>query len=189
MSTGAWVFATAALVLAVAAPVSYAAATSTVAIGNTTNALTALVDNERQLVTVDGAQPFQTVHGVIGVGGGACGTLYTPPTGKAVVVSQVTFDLGSGTAGQESYGVLESGGCGGVYDYADTTDAYQAQSHTYPSGLALPSLAVYNGTSNAAIFVTFTGYLIPAGQVPPSAPLPRSTVNKLERRTAPAATH
>jgi hypothetical protein len=186
MSTGAWIFATTALVLGVAAPVSYAAATSTVAIGNTANGSTALVDTERQLVTVNGAQPYQIVHGVVGVGGGACATLYTPPAGKAVVVTQVTFDLGSGTAGTESYGVLETGGCGGVYDYADTAAAYEAQSHTYPSGLPLPSVGIYNGTGNAAIFVTFTGYLIPAGQVPPAAAMTPKALQKFGKRTAPA---
>jgi hypothetical protein len=183
MSTGAWIFATAGLVLAVAAPVSYAAATSTVAIGNTANGYTAQVDQERQLVTVDGATAKQIVHVVVGIGAGACGTVYTPPSGQAVVVTQATFDLGSGTAGQESYGVVESAGCGGVYDYFDTTDAYQAQSHTYPSGLPLSSVAVYNGTSGAAIFVTFTGYLVPAGQLPPAAPMVPGSFGK---RTAPA---
>jgi hypothetical protein len=168
MSTGAWIFVTAALVLAVAAPVSYAAATSTVAIGNTTNGSTAFVDSERQLVTVNGVQPFQVVHQLNLVSAG-CQSIYTPPAGKALMITSVNYDIGSGASGTESYLAITDASCGTYYDIADTTQAYDVQRANFSPGLPVPSVGVY-GFGNGSDLVDITGYLIPAGQLPPNPP-------------------
>jgi hypothetical protein len=177
LSTGAWIFATAALVLAVAAPVSYAAATSTVAIGNTANSNTALVDPARQLVTVEGAPPSQVVH--VSTGGQGCVQVYTPPSGKAIVVTAVTWQLGSGTAGVHDEADLTDYPCNVVYDDAFTVQAYDVQRQTYPTGLPMPAVGLYapnNGGNYAGISVT--GYLIPASQLPPATQM-RTMRNRL----------
>lgn len=168
MSTGAWIFATAALVLAVAAPVSYAAATSTVAIGNPSGDYTAQVDNERQLVTVDGAQPHQMVRFAVVVSPNSCQVVYTPPAGKGLVVTQVTFRAALGTAGQTTEMFLDDSTCVNGYDYATTTDANSSEAHTYPGGLAVANLGLnVDGPGFGVVYVS--GYLIPAGQVPASS--------------------
>lgn len=188
MSTGAWIFATAALVLAVAAPVSFAAATSTVAIGNTGNGYTAFVDPERQLVTANGAQPYQIVHGFVVAGASTgCTDLWLPPSGKALVVTSVTYRSNSAaTTGAATVALSDQGCFASVnYDWFDASQEHEAQ-HVFPTGLPVPSLTIWND-SNAEVDAAFTGYLIPVGQLPASATArtghPRGT---LRGRTVPA---
>src|SRR4051812_28442421 len=69
----------------------YAAATSVVSIGNTTGNATAVVTGSHQLQTALTA-PNNVVHAVATVSSG-CLTVYTPPAGKAIVVTQVTYNL------------------------------------------------------------------------------------------------
>src|SRR5690348_4805392 len=103
MSTGAWIFATAALVLAVGAPISYAAVTSTVAIGNTgSSTATATVTGNHQLLTTTIASK-NVVHVVGSASSDSCNLFYTPPAGKAIVVTSVTYDLFGGTSGSEQW--------------------------------------------------------------------------------------
>ena len=170
MSTGAWIFATAALVLGVAAPVSYAAATSTVAIGNTSNGSTAYVDGERQLVTVNGVQPAQVISGHVETAPTShCNLLYTPPAGKGIVVTSVSYRSDNPDTSAAAFDVDLTRGpdCQFAnYDVFDASQEHETQ-HTFPAGLPMPSLALWNG-SGSFVDVTFTGYLIPASQVPAS---------------------
>jgi hypothetical protein len=109
MSNGAWIFASA-VAVAIIAPGVYAATSSIVAIGNTSNDVTAyVVGGTHQLQTVT-TSPRNMVHAVTNVISG-CKTVYTPPAGKAIVVTQVTYSLGSGTPGTENFGGLFGPGC------------------------------------------------------------------------------
>ena len=171
MSNGAWIFASA-VAVAIIAPGVYAAATSVVAIGNPTGNFTAYVTQAHQLQTGLTA-PNNVVQTAAAIPTGTCVIVYTPPAGKAIVVTQITYDLGTGTQGIGSSAVLENGGCNGAYDFADTSQAYEAQSHTFPTGLPMPSVAVRStGTGNGQILVAISGYLIPATELPSAAPVP-----------------
>lgn len=164
MSNGAWIFASA-VAMAVIAPAVYAAANSIVAIGNQSGTTTAFVTPTRQLQTVTTA-PTNIVQRFSGANAGQCAPVYTPPSGKAIVVTQITYKLGTGTQGAESYGLLTDAGCNNVYDLADTIDAHETQSHSFPTGRPMPSIALDNYVGSGAIQITVTGYLIPASQLP-----------------------
>lgn len=82
----------------------YAAATSVVSIGNPNNNATAVVTPTHQLQTALTA-PSNVVHAFVFIPSG-CSTLYTPPTGKAIMVTQITYDLGNGTQGTENFAEL-----------------------------------------------------------------------------------
>src|SRR6059058_4707459 len=98
MSTGAWIFASVIAAAVIAPTAVYAAATSTVAIGNTANSNTATVTTQHQLLsTIVG--PKQVVHFEGGTGTSGCFPVYTPPAGKAIVVTSVAYDLGSAVTG------------------------------------------------------------------------------------------
>src|SRR5262249_23508614 len=99
MSTGAWIF-TGLITAAVIAPTAaHAAATSTVAIGTHTSNTTANITANRQLLTTT-VNPKDVVSRVRGYGPGDnhCESLYTPPTGKAIVVTEARYDLLAGEA-------------------------------------------------------------------------------------------
>jgi hypothetical protein len=48
----------------------------------------------------------------------------------------------------------------------DTTDSYASQAHTFPSGLPMSEIDVFNPESHA-ILITGSGYLIPSALMPP----------------------
>jgi hypothetical protein len=172
MSTGAWIFATV-VAVAIVAPVGvYAAASSVVAVGNASGNATALVTPTRQLQTAI-TSPANVVHAVATLPAGSCTPVYTPPTGKGIDVTQLTYDLGSATQGTESWVAVSTSGCPATYDLGDTVQAFEAQSHTFPTGLPMASVSAYNGTAST-VYITLTGYLIPSAQVPPSAATPSS---------------
>ena len=165
MSTGAWIFASAVAVALIASPTIYAATSSIVAIGNTTGNTTAFVTpGTRQLQTVTTA-PSNLVHAVKGVNGG-CTPVYTPPAGKAIVVTQVTFSLGSATQGVENFGGVFGPGCSAatIFDQVDTVQAYESESRTYPTGVPVAGVAATSYGGYISVFVS--GYLIPATQLP-----------------------
>lgn len=171
----------AAVAAAAIVPVSaHAAGPSTVVIGNPNNNSTAVVTQTHQLQTTIIA-PKDVLHFAVGIAPGTCGPVYTPPTGKAIVVTQITYDLGSGAQGTESYGELATSGCSAIYDIGDTVQAYEAQSHTFPTGLPMPSVYINNGSS-VPILVTLTGYLIPATQLPEEGPQAAGPIKGLPNR-------
>jgi hypothetical protein len=165
MSTGAWVF-TGLVAAAVIAPVAvYSAATSTVAIGTTSNSTTANITGSHQLLTTTVA-PNSVIHlFASATGGGQCTPYYTPPAGKAIMVTSVTYDLGNGTAGDDEWAELRTVNCGASYDIGDTTQGFEAQQHTWPTGLPMPSIGFYVGSDEGAT-IAVTGYLIPVGALP-----------------------
>ncbi|MGB9376851.1 MAG: hypothetical protein WCB04_04975, partial [Mycobacteriales bacterium] len=166
MSAGAWIF-TGLVSAAIIAPTAvYAAAASTVAIGNTGNSVTATVTPNHQLLTTTTA-PKDVVE-ARGSSGTGCGTLYVPPAGKAIVVTSVTYDLYGHTAGTETFSFLYDVGCNTPYDIADTTEAAKTETHTFPIGLPMPSVAV--SANGGAAIAFFTGYLIPVSQLPAAGP-------------------
>jgi hypothetical protein len=168
MSTGAWIF-TSVVTAAVIAPTAvYAAATSTVAIGNTGNSATATVTTQHQLLTAVVA-PRDVVHGSGYAGPGQTVAVYTPPAGKAVVVTSVTYDLYSGMAGTDTYGYLTPATNFDVYDIAETAQAYDSRQATFPAGLPMPSIGIVNPTTSGSVYISFTGYLIPVSQLPAGA--------------------
>ncbi|MFL6237907.1 MAG: hypothetical protein ACJ735_00245 [Actinomycetes bacterium] len=169
MSTGAWIF-TGLVTAAIVAPTAvYAAASSTVAIGNTSGTTTATVTPQHQLLTTTIA-PRDVIRTSGAVGGTVCQPVYIPPAGKAVVLTSVTFDVGTGTAGAAAYGYLLDASCGTIYDYVDTREASETQARTYPIGLPMPSVGLFGGSGDVVIRAYITGYLIPAGQLPATAP-------------------
>ncbi len=169
MSTGAWIFTSVVAASVIAPTAVYAAVTSTVAIGNAAGNTTVAVTAQRQLLTATVA-PGAVLRISGAVAGTQCAPLYTPPAGKAVVVTSVTFDVGTGTAGSPAYGYLLDAGCGTIYDYVDTREASETQSRTYPIGLPMPSVGLFGGSGQVVLRAYLTGYLIPASQLPAAAP-------------------
>jgi hypothetical protein len=167
MSTGAWIFASA-VAVAIIGSGAYAVSNSIVAIGNPGNTTTAVVTPTHQLQTVMIA-PANMVHAVVAASPGVCHVVYAPPAGKAIVVTQITYDLGTGTSG-ESRAALTDAACDTAYDYVDTSQAYETQTRTFPTGLPMPGvgLSVFVGTTPVTVAVT--GYLIPASQLPQEVP-------------------
>jgi hypothetical protein len=166
ISIGAWLFCaivTAALIMPAGV---YAAVNSHVAIGNVGDATTAAVDDEHQLLTTM-VGPRSIVRFRGNTKGPGCQTLYTPPAGKALMLTNVTFDIGSGHAGQDSYAFLLDRGCKKVFDVADTAQVIESQQHTYPTGLPVDSVTVA-GPDNTALIIA-DGYLIPSAQLPATA--------------------
>jgi hypothetical protein len=166
MSTGAWI-ATGLVAAAIIAPsVVYAAASSTVAIGTTTSTQTANVTANRQLLTVE-TPPTNVVRTGIAAPAMACTRTYLPPTGKALMITHITYDIGSGTAGNDAWAAIGEEGCNGNYDLAETVNAHQTEDRTFPTGLPVRSLSIRTGPASAIVFVT--GYLIPATGLPTAA--------------------
>ncbi len=104
-------------------------------------------------------------HG-FGSSSGGCTAVYTPPAGKAVVTS-VTYDLGTGTAGSGEVGHLRDANCSDLYDVEETREAYATEQHSSPTGPPMPSIGVNSTPGYFAVF--FAGYLIPASQLPATA--------------------
>ena len=164
LSTGGWIFASVVTVSLIGAPAAvYAASTSTVSIGNPTGTTTANVDPERQLLT-NAATPSTVVHGSVLDETSACVALYSPPAGKAVVVTSITYAIGDGGGSQGPLVELSDESCTAApYDVAATVSGKDTFQHLFPAGLPMPSLGIDGGDDTT---VTFTGYLIPAGQLP-----------------------
>jgi hypothetical protein len=168
LSTGAWIFASVVAAAAIIAPTAYAAVSSTVAIGNTGNSLTATVTASHQLLTTT-TMPKNVVYSNGYATNNNCDGIYHPPPGKAVVVTSVTYDLYSAAvSGGEHGAFLMTAECTGYYDAADTSQADETETRIFPVGLPLPSVGVYAIGGAAQIY--FTGYLVPASQLPAAAP-------------------
>jgi hypothetical protein len=169
MSTGAWIF-TGLVTAAVVAPTAvYAAATSTVAIGNANGAATATVTGNHQLLTTTVA-PKDVVHAV-GSASNSCAAVYVPPAGKAIVLTSVTYDMFNNTAGNQNFAVLTGlagAACTGPYDVVDTDLVNESETRIFPIGLPMPSVGIQ--ASGGTVQVYLTGYLIPASQLPAAPP-------------------
>lgn len=173
-------FATGVAMAVIASAGVYASVNSTVAIGNPASSATALVTATRQLQTTVTA-PTNVVH-VFAKISSSCGVVYAPPAGKAIVVTQITYDLGTGTQGNEYYAELGAADCSGNYDIADTVQGYETETRTYPSGLPMPSIGIVGGgTGGSGNFVYVTGYLIPATQLPPEPPQFLGRIKRIAR--------
>ncbi|MDX6296629.1 MAG: hypothetical protein QOI51_486 [Nocardioidaceae bacterium] len=169
LSTGAWIFASVIAASVIAPTAVYAAVNSTVAIGDSRTGATVNVTSDHQLLTTT-VGPKSVVTGW-GQGSGSCGVVYSPPAGKAVVVTSVTYDMYNNSSGNDSYAFLEDAGCpGGIYDVADTHQLAETETRTFPVGLPMPSVGIFAPVANANVLVSFTGYLIPASQLPAAAP-------------------
>jgi len=185
LSTGAWIFAaTALLVVALPTGVYAAAKISAVHIEDGAGTTLAAVDPEGQLLSAS-TSPANTVH-VFTTGAGStvgCHAIYTPPAGEALVVTSLTYDLGSGTAGTEVWGFLYSSSTCATFpvDSADTTQGYDTFQHTFPTGLPVSSLGYYNEKASSSTYVGVTGYLIPASQVPSATPASKTDISKLSK--------
>ena len=174
MSTGAWIFAGLVSAAVIAPTAVYAAASSTVAIGATTTSTTANVTASRQLLTTTVApRAVLRVFGGVSTG---CNTVYTPAKGKAIVVSEVTYQLGSGTTGTLTAGTLRDGSDLNIYDLVETSQGYDSQTRTFPIGLPLPSISICADAGDG-VAVALTGYLIPASQLPAAAPAAKLPAN------------
>lgn len=169
MSTGGWIF-TGLVTAAILAPTAlYATASSTVAIGTTTNGRTANITANHQLLTTT-ISPQHVVH-AYGFANNGCLDVYTPPAGKAIVVTSVTYDMFGNNPGNENIALLTDATCNILYDEAETTLADETESRTFPIGLPMPSVGIRHAGGDAAgAGVWITGYLIPASQLPPAAP-------------------
>jgi len=168
MSTGAWIC-LGLVAAAVIAPVSVeAVAPSTVALvqpgtGTPTSRITA----QRQLLTTQ-VSPEMVVRAVKVVqSNSGCQAVYTPPAGKALMLTSVIYNYGSGTNGVENFGGLFSLGCGSIFDQIDGVQAYDTIQHTFPSGM--PTNGVAATSSGGAVTVFVSGYLIASSQLPSGA--------------------
>jgi hypothetical protein len=167
MSNGAWIFASA-VAVAIIAPGVYAASSSIVSIGNPNNNATALVIGGTHQLQTAITVPANVVHAAGSAGNSSCHTVYTPPAGKAIVVTQITYQAGSGTPGTENFGGFFDLGCNTGYDFVDTVQAYETETRTFPTGLPLTGVAI--NSTGGWITVFLTGYLIPATLLPAAAP-------------------
>ena len=165
MSTGAWIFATGVAVSIIASTGVYATANSIFAIGNSSGSTTAYVTPTRQLQTVTTA-PTNIVRFDAGAGNGYCIAAYTPPAGKAIVVTQVTYEFGDSIQGHQSSGTLTNAACTTGYDQVQSDAAYGSESHTFPTGQPMAGVGIENSVGNELISVIGRGYLIPASQLP-----------------------
>jgi hypothetical protein len=166
MSTGAWIF-TGLICAAVIAPASvYAAAVTKFALSNSSGSNVATITSQHQLLTTT-IGPSHVVHAEGGAPG-PCKAIYTPPAGKAIVLTSVVYTYGSGAQGSEDFGGLFAGpGCGDIVDQIDQIDKFGSIEHTFPIGL--PMGAVYGDSSGGQINFFLTGYLIDASSLPASA--------------------
>ena len=113
------------------------------------------------------------------MGGSQCTTVYTPPAGKAIVLTSVTYDLGSGSAGVDAFiTLLDKCPAGFTYDIGDTTQGHDTFQHTFPAGLPLTGLAAF---ANRASGLAYTGYLIPISQLPPTSQIPQVSRHRLAK--------
>lgn len=165
MSTGAWIF-TGLICAAVIAPAGvYAASTTKVKLVGPKVA--ASVTDQHQLLTTTIA-PSHVVRAVTVSIASGCKAVYTPPKHKAIVVTSVIYNFGSGTAGVEHFGGLTTASCNTIYDQIDGVQAYDTLQHTFPSGLPMPSVGITNsGAGDITVFVY--GYLIDATALPAQA--------------------
>ena len=167
MSTGAWIF-TGLICAAVIAPASvYAASLTKIALYNSSGTYAAAVTPDHQLLTTPTGS-----NRVVRISGGSntanCKTIYTPPAGKAIVVTSVVYDFGSGSANVEQFGGLGPVNCTAIYDQFDGVLAFQTIQHTYPTGLPMSSIAISNST-NKLVNVFIVGYLINSTSLPSGA--------------------
>ena len=164
MSTGAWIC-TGLIGAAAIAPGSvYAATLTKTLIAGPGGTNVASVTGQHQLLTVPIA-PAQVMHANKNVNG-PCTAVYTPPAHKAIVVTSVVYNYGSGIEGNENFGGLFSGPCtaGTLVDQIDQVDKFGSVQHTWPTGL--PMAAVYGNSAGGTISIFVVGYLIPASALP-----------------------
>jgi hypothetical protein len=167
LSTGAWLFSGIVAAALITPAGVYAAVNSRVAIGNPGNALTATVTSQHQLMTTTVA-PSQVVRAVTVSISAGCKAVYSPPAHKAIVVTSVIYNFGSGTNGVEHFGGLTTAGCSAIYDQIDGVLAYDTIEHTFPMGLPMPSVGITNsGAGDITVFVY--GYLIDSSALPSTA--------------------
>jgi hypothetical protein len=166
MSTGAWIF-TGLICTAVIAPASvYAAAVAKTQLVGSTQSHVAGVTAQGQLL----ATAISPSH-VVRIGSGSlsgCASIYTPPAGKAIVVTSVTYTAGSGTAGVEYFGGLGPASCTAIYDQIDGVAKFDTIQHTFPSGLPMSQISLTNNGAGL-INVFIVGYLIDATSLPSAA--------------------
>jgi hypothetical protein len=165
MSTGAWIF-TGLVCAAVIAPATVYAATITKVALVGSDGTGAGVTKQHQLLTVP-IGPSKVVHAAKVVHGG-CTVVYAPPAGKAIVVTSVVYNFGSGTQGTEVFGGMFGPGCAPatLVDQIDQIDKFGSVQHTFPTGVPLGNVSATSDGSDLAVFVV--GYLIDATSLPPA---------------------
>jgi hypothetical protein len=173
LSTGAWIF-TGLVCAAVIAPATvYAAAAAKVALTNPSGTIAVGVTAQNQLLTTD-TYPSRVVRALKVMNGAGCIGVYTPPAGKAIVVTSVVYNYGTGFEGDEEFsGLVDHCGIGAtVYDQIDAVKKYDTIQHTFPTGVPMPSIAVTNGGGDGpagSVTVFVYGYLIDATALPRAA--------------------
>jgi hypothetical protein len=168
MSTGAWIF-TGLVCAAVIVPASvYAAAVAKTQLVGSTQTHVAGVTAQGQLLTTP-ISPSRVVRAVTTTANAntLCQNVYTPPPGKAIVVTAAVYNFGSGTQGNENFGGLFSASCNDIVDQIDGTEKYDTIEHTFPTGLPLNGVAVNSTGGKITVFIC--GYLIDASSLPSAA--------------------
>jgi hypothetical protein len=163
MSTGAWIF-TGLVCAAVVAPATVYAATITQVALVDKGGTGASITPQHQLLTIP-IGPSRVVHAAK-VAHSGCTLVYSPPAGKAIVVTSVVYNFGSGTEGTEVFGGLFGPGCSAAtqVDQIDQTDKFGSIQHTFPTGVPLANVSVTSSGNDIAVFVV--GYLIDATSLP-----------------------
>jgi hypothetical protein len=165
--------------LAVAVPsgVWAVASYTNVALMNPGNGTYALIDAKRRLLVTDGvadlaSDPANFVRITGSCGSSASGLSYSPPTGKALIVTAADFSYFAGTAGSDNYVYLD--GPAGYIAGLDGSDPTGAKNSDLGTGYYIrhgESLSL-SCRLPATYEVSVVGYLVASGAVPPVAPVP-----------------
>jgi hypothetical protein len=135
---------------------------------------------QRQLMTTQ-VSPEMVVRAVhVTLSNSGCQTVYTPPAGKALMVTSVVYDYGSGTNGVENFGGLFDLGCGNIFDQIDGVQAYSTISRDFPAGIPMDGVAMTSSGGSITVFVY--GYLIASSQLPHAAVESSPKVKSLSTR-------
>ena len=121
---------------------AYANSSSTVSVGNANNNATAAVAGTHQLETTLAA-PNNVVLTSTGIAAHSAGRC-TPRRRARRSFSRRSPTIWAPARREPSFALLANAACGAVYDYADTVQAYEAQSHTFPTGLPITDVSVRN---------------------------------------------
>lgn len=165
VSNGAWICAGLIGAAAVAPASVYAATLTKTLIAGPGGTNVASVTGQHQLLTTQIA-PAQVIRAVKSLNTAGCTSVYTPPTSKAVVVTSVVFNYGTGIEGSEQFGgLVDRCGVGAtVYDQFDGVEKFGTMQHSFPTGVPMPSIALTNSGASVTVFVY--GYLIPVTALP-----------------------
>ena len=99
--------------------------------------------------------------------GSSGATVYTPPSGKALIVKSTTLSFYGGTSGSDNYAYLYGDGIfvGGL-ESANVADNHSSE---LGNGLYVSGAVTVTCASTGTYLATMTGYVVPSSFIPPAA--------------------